>query len=1158
MEDNNVESVLQLLEKGDASANAHIQLIRAMNWQQYSIGPMSSWPRELSTIIYLVMVAPQPQCLLIGKENVLLYNAAYGKMVRSLHPGIMGQPLDTIKEWQGYGAKMASHRRNAALVPTYSCPSFVIPMMNNGRLENVHLQLDVSALPPSLQGFHLCFEETTDCDLRERRRSTVRELSEIWSSASDLPSLWPIVLKSLVENPEDFPIAAIYSTRRLPESRGHQERAGRPRYYLEGSVGDFDDSTFAPYFDLDTTNPSLQPLRQAVSFKSQVTINNLPDEWSKGSLQRGTRDLCTEAAVLPSSLTRYQDVEALLVIGLPTRALLDEPHQQHIKHLQREFADVVNNLVATTEAAYKRKEDARRNQLEKDLLAKELALRQQEAELATTLAEKVLSVIDQVDIGFFEYKSTGELIRANECYYRLSGYPRDSPPDKKHKFLDLIHPDDVNLVSNSWKSMIGGQWQKFELRYRNDTEEGQWALAACQPVKDRNGVVTSVIGAVTDISTQKRSEKIALDRAEALEQARASEERFKRCMDIAPVGCMIADTTKGVQYVNETWWQLSQHARVPLDQIDWNTVLHEEDLDIAEEGWQAMRRGEQVTYSLRLKRLWYDSDGQPRGPAEVMVTALPECDDTGKVIRVLGFTIDVSHFKFQARMQRVRMEEALEARKNQESFYDTVSHELRNPLSAVIHCADSINDSLIEMRKLIKNLACKMKDPLTLEDEIKTLLNHITSSNESVETIATCSDHQRRLISDILSLSKLDSQLLQINPSPVHAVTLLQDVRKMFGIEAGRLGITLEIATHPSIDQLKVDKVNLDSGRILQVLINLVGNAIKFSKNEPGPGRIRVVMGASEKRPLDLPVDFSFHNQESIYESSSEGQNEFYLWFTVSDAGRGMAPDEKARIFTRFAQGSRKTYSEYGGSGLGLFISRQLVELQQGEIGVSSELGKGSTFAFFINAPLVLEIEEAGSCPSLNSCHTSKADSAIHVVMSDVTGSSEKIKLLVVEDNILNQRVLKKQLIKHGYEVHVANNGQEALDFLTSPTQMIQVDCVLLDIEMPIMCGLTAAKRIREWERRNSTTSNSSSVSRPRLSRGSSFNSVKSTCSSTIEDNSYNRLPIIAISANARPEQTNDAIMAGMDDSIAKPFRIADLIPRIDHLLDKRTGSART
>jgi PAS domain S-box-containing protein len=189
-------------------------------------------------------------------------------------------------------------------------------------------------------------------------------------------------------------------------------------------------------------------------------------------------------------------------------------------------------------------------------------------------------------IGFFEYKSTGELVRANECYYRLSGYPRDCSAHTKHKFLELIHPADVDLVSDAWKSMNNGHWKKFELRYRNGTEQGQWALVACQPVKNADGMVTSIIGAVTDISTQKRSEKIALDRAEALEQARVSEERFKRCMDSAPFGCMTADVTKGVQYVNEAWWELSQHARVPLDQIDWNSVLHEDDLDVAEQGWQ--------------------------------------------------------------------------------------------------------------------------------------------------------------------------------------------------------------------------------------------------------------------------------------------------------------------------------------------------------------------------------------------------------------------------------------------------------------------------------------------------------------------------------------------------------------------------------------------
>jgi len=184
-----------------------------------------------------------------------------------------------------------------------------------------------------------------------------------------------------------------------------------------------------------------------------------------------------------------------------------------------------------------------------------------------------------------------------------------------------------------------------------------------------------------------------------------------------------------------------------------------------------------------------------------------------------------------------------------------------------------------------------------MDEKIDILLDHLSSSNESVETISTCSDHQRRLISDILSLSKLDSQLLQINPSPIFATSLLENIRKMFETEAKRVGVTLEIVVDASISEHNVSQVNLDAGRILQVLINLVSNAIKFTKNEPGSRRIKVVMGASDVRPLDLPVD-SFHSQESIYDTS-ENQDEFYLWFTVKDSGRGLSAEEKARIFTR-------------------------------------------------------------------------------------------------------------------------------------------------------------------------------------------------------------------------------------------------------------------
>lgn len=244
----------------------------------------------------------------------------------------------------------------------------------------------------------------------------------------------------------------------------------------------------------------------------------------------------------------------------------------------------------------------------------------------------------------------------------------------------------------------------------------------------------------------------------------------------------------------------------------------------------------------------------------------------------------------------------------------------------------------------------------------------------------------------------------------------------MSEVEAERVGVDLKTFVDQSLRTLNAEWVVVDPGRVMQVLINLVTNAIKFTKTEDGKKEVTVRMGASVKRPLDLNVDFTLAraHQDSIFDTAEFTENTCYLWFTVEDTGCGMNAEEKNRIFSRFGQGSIKTYNTYGGSGLGLFISRTLVELQGGEIGASSEKGEGSTFGFFVRTHT--------SAPPQT--QNGKNISRIPSPSVKIDDGKIPISVLIVEDNAVNQRVLQKQLTKKGYITHVANNGQEALDVL--------------------------------------------------------------------------------------------------------------------------------
>lgn len=380
--------------------------------------------------------------------------------------------------------------------------------------------------------------------------------------------------------------------------------------------------------------------------------------------------------------------------------------------------------------------------------------------------------------------------------------------------------------------------------------------------------------------------------------------------------------------------------------------------------------------------------------------------------------------------------------------------------------------------------------------------------------------YRTRLLEDILMLSKLDSKLLQIAPSCMQAIDILKDLREMFEVEAQREGI--DFATKADHSLADITWLQLDQGRVNQILVNLVTNAMKFIKDKE-TRQVTVRMGASDRRPsedsFDPPVDFAVVNatRDSVYDTPEFLDNAVYLWFTVQDTGIGITPAEKTKIFSRFTQGSPRTYSKYGGSGLGLFISSTLASMQGGEIGIASEAGVGSCFAFYVTTRRCVE-----KVADLTSVHGHVPGKSQGTLM-DGNGEISQASVLIVEDNLLNQKVLRKQLMKR-YKVYTADNGQEALDFLKTTnhwreqeSKRDKVDVILMDIEMPVLDGLGCAKAIREYQK---------------------------------SGHIRNHIPIIAVSANARPEQQDKAIEAGMDDAISKPFRTPDLTPKIDRLIE--------
>lgn len=285
--------------------------------------------------------------------------------------------------------------------------------------------------------------------------------------------------------------------------------------------------------------------------------------------------------------------------------------------------------------------------------------------------ESLQTMMEMSDVGVFEYTPYGKLIHANDAWYRLSNHPKDLPAHVDFSFMDLAYPDDQARIMSAWNTLVQGDPVTFEMRWKARPDSGetaQWVLSACVPVFDDDKKLISIAGNTIDINAQKKSQEVAQMRVEALERARQSEQKFARFAQLAPVAIYIFRPDKGIQYVNDQFFELTGQPRMSFDQLSWTDLIVEEDIDKLQKEWSAMmeeKKTKQMQY--RLKKTWINQEGV-RSNIWVQGSSYPELDESGNVISVMGTLFDISQFKWAESVQRRRIEEALEAKRQQEKY----------------------------------------------------------------------------------------------------------------------------------------------------------------------------------------------------------------------------------------------------------------------------------------------------------------------------------------------------------------------------------------------------------------------------------------------------------------------------------------------------------
>ncbi|MDU9050122.1 MAG: PAS domain S-box protein [Candidatus Electrothrix sp. Rat3] len=520
-------------------------------------------------------------------------------------------------------------------------------------------------------------------------------------------------------------------------------------------------------------------------------------------------------------------------------------------------------------------------------------------------------------------------------------------------------------------------------------------------------------------------------------------QRLSQAVEQSSNSVVITGIDGVIEYVNRTFVSTTGYnAHEIIGQSLEILAPSKAETDVYKKMWSTVRAGDEWTGELVNKK----KDG---AFYEENVVASPIRNEENEITHIIVTKENITDLK-KARQQ------ADSANKAKSEFLANMSHEIRTPMNSII----GMTELLLETK---------------LFPEQKGFVENVNSSASVLLS----------LINDILDFSKIEAGKLELDYRPFRPRKLAEEVVGTLKILAEQKGIELRLNVVNDDDCYPQG----DSLRIRQVLLNLVGNAIKFTHQG------------------NVTLEINIRSTHANYCSAS---------FTISDTGIGISQDQQENIFANFTQADSSITRDFGGTGLGLAISNRLLQLMGSEIYLKSTLGIGSIFSF----NLLLEEAE-------------HPVTGIEQQQEVPTSSKQCLDVLLVEDNPANQRLAVIILEKQGQQVTVANNGLEALSCLSRQ----HFDLIFMDMQMPVMDGLTATRYIRQVEQ-------GVAIDLPELD--------------AVSDQLHNRLVgehvyIVAVTANAMYEDRKQCLEAGMDEYLSKPYKKYSLL-KILHKFDDKGG----